>query len=87
MSGPLILGIDEGTTAVKAALFDRELRPVRSVRRVVGVRHIEFMFSDRQQHYNCTWEPHSKFCNFVLPPEHIWPAFESAVRTLQQERQ
>ncbi len=39
MSGPLILGIDEGTTAVKAALFDARLRPVRSARRVVGVRH------------------------------------------------
>ena len=39
MSGPLVLGIDEGTTAVKAALFDARLRPVRSVRRVVGVRH------------------------------------------------
>ena len=39
VSGPLILGIDEGTTAVKAALFDARLRPVRSVRRVVGVRH------------------------------------------------
>lgn len=39
MSGPLILGIDEGTTAVKAALFDAQLRPVAAARRVVGVRH------------------------------------------------
>lgn len=39
MSGRLILGIDEGTTAVKAALFDEELRPVREARRIVGVRH------------------------------------------------
>src|SRR3954468_6188758 len=29
----LILGIDEGTTGVKAVLFDRELRPVREARR------------------------------------------------------
>ena len=33
MSGRLILGIDEGTTAVKASLFDEELRPVREARR------------------------------------------------------
>jgi len=39
MSGPLILGIDEGTTAVKAALFDERLQPLRTARRVVGVRH------------------------------------------------
>lgn len=39
MNRRLILGIDEGTTAVKAALFDEELAPVRTVRRVVGVRH------------------------------------------------
>lgn len=57
------------------------------VSRVVGVRHIEYMVSKReQQHVNCTWEPHSKFCNIVLPPEHIWPAFESAVRVLRNER-
>ena len=31
--GPLILGIDEGTTGVKAALFDERLRPVREARR------------------------------------------------------
>jgi len=39
MSPRLILGIDEGTTAVKAALFDEQLRPLRSARRIVGVRH------------------------------------------------
>ncbi|MCU0313146.1 MAG: FGGY family carbohydrate kinase [Solirubrobacteraceae bacterium] len=37
--GPLILGIDEGTTAVKAALFDARLRPVAERRRTVRVRH------------------------------------------------
>jgi len=37
---PLLLGIDEGTTAVKAALFDTRLRPVgRGARRIVGVCH------------------------------------------------
>ena len=30
---PLLLGVDEGTTAVKAALFDRELRTLREARR------------------------------------------------------
>ncbi|HVP03261.1 MAG TPA: FGGY family carbohydrate kinase [Solirubrobacteraceae bacterium] len=41
MSGrPLLLGIDEGTTAVKAALFDARLRPAGpAARRIVGVRH------------------------------------------------
>src|SRR4051812_41672248 len=39
MSERLILGIDEGTTAVKAALFDERLQPLRTARRVVGVRH------------------------------------------------
>ncbi len=39
VSDRLILGIDEGTTAVKGALFDTRLRPVRSARRVVGVSH------------------------------------------------
>jgi len=39
MSPRLILGIDEGTTAVKAALFDEHLRPLRTARRIVGVRH------------------------------------------------
>src|SRR5437762_13160458 len=33
MSERLILGVDEGTTGVKAALFDEELRPVREARR------------------------------------------------------
>jgi glycerol kinase len=35
----LLLGIDEGTTAVKAALFDTELRPVAEARRRVAVIH------------------------------------------------
>jgi glycerol kinase len=39
MSGPLLLGIDEGTTAVKAALFDTDLRPVAEARRPVPVTH------------------------------------------------
>jgi glycerol kinase len=33
MSEPLLLGLDEGTSAVKAMLFDRELRPLREARR------------------------------------------------------
>src|SRR5258706_5751901 len=33
MSEPLILGIDEGTTGVKAVLFDERLQPVREARR------------------------------------------------------
>jgi glycerol kinase len=36
---PLLLGIDEGTTAVKAALFDRELRPIAEARRGVATAH------------------------------------------------
>ena len=36
---PLLLGIDEGTTAVKAALFDVDLRPVAEARRPVTLRH------------------------------------------------
>ena len=39
MSGPLLLGIDEGTTAVKAALFDTDLRAVAESRRELGVSH------------------------------------------------
>ena len=39
MSSELFLGIDEGTTAVKAALFDGELRPVALARRPVPVSH------------------------------------------------
>ncbi|HEY4427240.1 MAG TPA: FGGY family carbohydrate kinase [Solirubrobacteraceae bacterium] len=39
MSAPLLLGIDEGTTAVKAALFDLELRCVAQARRPVPVEH------------------------------------------------
>jgi glycerol kinase len=39
MSSPLLLGIDEGTTAVKAALFDSELRPIAEARRAVAVTH------------------------------------------------
>src|SRR5437879_3261425 len=35
----LLLGIDEGTTAVKAALFDERLRPVRAARRDKMSRH------------------------------------------------
>ncbi|MET0513220.1 MAG: FGGY family carbohydrate kinase, partial [Thermoleophilaceae bacterium] len=35
----LLLGIDEGTTGVKAALFDEELRPVREARRDKVSRH------------------------------------------------
>jgi glycerol kinase len=39
MSGKLILGIDEGTTGVKAALFDESLRPVAEARRDKVNRH------------------------------------------------
>jgi glycerol kinase len=39
MSGPLLLGIDEGTTAVKAALFDCELNTVAHARRTVALAH------------------------------------------------
>lgn len=40
MSGDgLLLGIDEGTTAVKAALFDLSLRELAGARREVPVRH------------------------------------------------
>jgi glycerol kinase len=39
VSSELLLGIDEGTTAVKAALFDGELRPLALARRPVPVRH------------------------------------------------
>jgi len=39
MSEGLLLGIDEGTSAVKAALFDRELRPVAQARRAVPLSH------------------------------------------------
>jgi glycerol kinase len=39
MSSPLLLGVDEGTTAVKAALFDESLRAVAEARRPVPVTH------------------------------------------------
>jgi glycerol kinase len=39
MTDRLILGVDEGTTAVKAALFDERLRPVRETRRDKRMRH------------------------------------------------
>jgi glycerol kinase len=39
MSSPLLLGIDEGTTAVKTALFDGDLRVVAEARREVPVSH------------------------------------------------
>jgi len=39
MSPPLLLGIDAGTTAVKAAVFDGELRPVAAARRPVALTH------------------------------------------------
>jgi glycerol kinase len=39
VSGPLLLGIDEGTTAVKAALFDCELNTVAQARRTVALAH------------------------------------------------
>jgi glycerol kinase len=39
LSSELLLGIDEGTTAVKAALFDLELRAVAEARRPVPVTH------------------------------------------------
>src|SRR3954449_7854823 len=35
----LLLGVDEGTTGVKAALFDEELRPIREARRDKVNRH------------------------------------------------
>jgi glycerol kinase len=39
MSAPLLLGIDEGTTAVKVALFDAELEPLAATRRELPVAH------------------------------------------------
>jgi glycerol kinase len=39
MSSPLLLGIDEGTTAVKAALYDDQLRAVAQTRRSLPVSH------------------------------------------------
>jgi glycerol kinase len=38
-SGPLLLGIDEGTTAVKAALFELDLTLAAEARRSVAVSH------------------------------------------------
>jgi glycerol kinase len=39
MSDRLLLGVDEGTTAVKAVLFDERLQPVREARRDKQNRH------------------------------------------------
>ena len=39
MSAPLLLGIDEGTTAVKAGLFESDLRAVAEARRTVPLSH------------------------------------------------
>ena len=39
MSDGMLLGIDEGTTGVKAALFDQRLQPVREARREKVNRH------------------------------------------------
>ena len=39
MRSPLLLGIDEGTTAVKAGLFELDLTPVAIARRAVPVSH------------------------------------------------
>jgi glycerol kinase len=39
VSERLLLGIDEGTTAVKAVLFDERLRPLREARRAKVTRH------------------------------------------------
>jgi glycerol kinase len=41
MSGGMLLGIDEGTTGVKAALFDQRLNPVAEARRDKVNRHPE----------------------------------------------
>jgi glycerol kinase len=41
MSQPLILGIDEGTTGVKAVLFDERLQPLREARRDKRMRYPE----------------------------------------------
>ena len=35
----LLLGIDEGTSAVKAILFDAELKPLREARREKPLHH------------------------------------------------
>ncbi len=39
MSSPLLLGIDEGTTAVKVALYDSQLAPIARARRPLQVVH------------------------------------------------
>jgi glycerol kinase len=39
VSSPLLLGIDDGTTAVKAGLFELDLTPVALARRSVAVTH------------------------------------------------
>lgn len=39
MSAPALLGIDEGTTAVKVGLFDRDLRPLAEARRTIELAH------------------------------------------------
>ena len=39
MTAPLVLGIDDGTTAVKVALFDDRLQPLREARRRVATTH------------------------------------------------
>src|SRR5215216_4301611 len=41
MSDGMLLGIDEGTTGVKAALFDQRLQPVAEARRDKVNRHPE----------------------------------------------
>jgi xylulokinase len=35
----LLLGVDEGTSAVKAVLFDEELRPLQEARREKALSH------------------------------------------------
>ncbi|MCZ4493998.1 MAG: hypothetical protein JWP53_2929, partial [Conexibacter sp.] len=36
---PLVLGIDDGTTAVKVTLFDARLQPIAAARRPVATAH------------------------------------------------
>src|SRR4029450_4162092 len=47
MSDGMLLGIDEGTTGVKAALFDQRLQPVAEARRDKVNRHPEEGWSEQ----------------------------------------
>ncbi len=54
------------------------------VARLAGVHYHYWQNEDPSVLHNCTWPPHTKFCNFILPADRLLPVLQTAVSGVRQ---